>query len=912
MRQNHQEEQGGPESGPGNAPWTVRSAMERSLAEPLRVLLVEDEAIDAELSLRELKRAGLSCVGVRVDTEPAFRSKLVEFQPHVILSDFSMPQFDGMSALAIAHQSYPDIPFIFVSGTLGEEYAIRAMKSGASDYVLKDNLVRLPPTVERALLEARSAAEQRRTQAALRHSEQRFRLAASTGDVWDWVIATGETHMSYQWKQRLGYQDHEIADTAAAWMAQVHPEDREPLRKGFIAHLKHRLPFGMEYRERTRSGEYLWSYVKGLALWDENGRATYMAGTIIDITERRLAEIRIQRLNRVYAMLSGINALIVRVQNREDLFREACRVAVEHGQFRAAWVGLVDQAAARIQPMAWCGTDDDYIARVPMSLVERDPSGNGRLLSLAAEAVLEGRAVVVDDLQSDPRVRLKDDARERGLRSLAVLPLPVGGRFAGVLALYASEPGFFDAAEIKLLLELASDIAFALDHIEKAERLNYLAYFDALTGLANRSLLHERLTQHIESARRERHKLAVLVINVDRFKAINDTLGRQAGDQLLQQLAQRYQQDTRDGAWYARIEADHFALVLPDLKSEEELARRIEANYQAQFGPPFQAGEAELRISARFGIAMFPNDGGDAEALLRNAEAAGKKARTSGERYLFYAQEMTDKIAGSLALENKLRQALERDEFVLYYQPKVDAASRRILGVEALIRWRSPEMGLVPPMQFIPLMEETGLIRDVGAWALRQAALDHLHLQTVLGPLGMAVPRIAVNVSPVQLRRSDFVDTVRAAIELGAQPTGIDLEITESLIMEDTEVNIEKLKRLRGFGLSVAIDDFGTGYSSLRYLAKLPVQTLKIDRSFVITMLEEADTMTLVSTVISLAHSLRLKVVAEGVDSEAQAAVLRELGCDEMQGFLFSRPLPLPDIQALLLAAPAPAPEGAV
>jgi EAL domain-containing protein (putative c-di-GMP-specific phosphodiesterase class I) len=226
--------------------------------------------------------------------------------------------------------------------------------------------------------------------------------------------------------------------------------------------------------------------------------------------------------------------------------------------------------------------------------------------------------------------------------------------------------------------------------------------------------------------------------------------------------------------------------------------------------------------------------------------------------------------------------------------------------VEALIRWRNPELGLVPPVQFIPLMEETGLIKDVGAWALCQAAQDHLRLQDRLEGTGISVPRIAVNVSPIQLRMRSFVDTVRAAIVLGASPPGIDLEITESLIMEDIEENIAKLDQIRALGLSVAIDDFGTGYSSLRYLAKLPVQTLKIDRSFVITMLDDPDTMTLVSTVISLAHSLRLQVVAEGVDSEDQAAVLRDLQCDEMQGYLFSRPVPLADITALLLKTDAP------
>ncbi|HSV55129.1 MAG TPA: EAL domain-containing protein [Burkholderiaceae bacterium] len=872
--------------------------MPMTMREPLKILLVEDVEVDAELSLRELKRSGIACTGRRVETEPDFRHQLEEFQPQVILSDFSMPQFNGMAALAIAHQVRPDIPFIFVSGTLGEEYAIRALKSGADDYVLKDNLVRLPPTVERAILDAKVATLARQTEEALQHSEQRFRLAVSTGDVWDWTVATGEAYISPQWKERHGYGDNEIENTAAAWLALLDPQDREAVLRAFNAHVLHKVPYDIEYRARTKAGEYRWSHAKGLALWDENDKATYMAGTVIDITARKLAEIKIMRLNRVYAMLSGINTLIVHAKNREDLFHGACRIAVEAGHFRMAWVGLVDAAAGRIAPVAWHGAGDEYIEMMPLGLSDDDVATFG----LAGRAVTEFKPMVIEDMQSDPRVSLKEEALEQDFRSLAILPLTVGGLCVGVFSLYSSETGFFDATEMKLLRELAGDITFALDHIEKAERLNYLAFFDALTGLANRPLFYERLAQHIEAIRRERHKLAVLVINVDRFKTINDTLGRQTGDELLKKMAQRFEDHARDGVWYARIESDHFAVVIPDIKSAEELARRMESDYREYFSTPFHIGEAELRISARFGIAMYPDDGESAETLLRNAEAAVKKARASGERYIFYTQEMTDKIADSLTLENQLRLGLERNEFVLYYQPKVDANTRRILSVEALIRWQNPKLGLVPPAHFIPLMEETGLIKEVGAWALRQAALDHLRWQDELGQLGIPVPRIAVNVSPVQLRKRDFVDTVRTAIVLGACPPGIDLEITESLIMEDIEENIVKLEQIRELGLSIAIDDFGTGYSSLRYLAKLPVQTLKIDRSFVITMLDDPDTMTLVSTVISLAHSLRLKVVAEGVDAEAQAEVLRKLQCDEMQGYLFSRPLPMADVTKLLLA----------
>jgi diguanylate cyclase (GGDEF)-like protein/PAS domain S-box-containing protein len=865
------------------------------LIEPVRILLVEDEAHDAELVLRSLKRAGLECAGRRVDTEREFREQLSAFSPHVVLSDFSMPQFDGMSALAVARELQPDVPFIFVSGTIGEEYAIQALKNGATDYVLKHDMARLPPAVERALQDAAIAAERQRMQVALQHSELRFRLAASTGDVWDWTVATGAAHISYQWKRRLGYDDDEVENTAAAWLALLHADDRSLVLQAFRAHLQHKAPYDVEYRARSKSGHYRWSHAKGQAMWDENGVATYMAGSVVDITDRKLAEIGVRRLNRVYAVLSGINSLIVHTRDRSELFRETCRIAVRSGQFLLAWVGLVDKASRQLKPVAWSGFGDNFMPMVRLSLEASDVDHYG----VAGRAVAERRAMIVQDTANDPGVSARHELLDAGFLSFVILPVLVSGEVVGTLALYAGEAGFFDAAEMRLLLGLADDIAFALDHIDKAERLNYLAYYDALTGLANRALFHERLALLVETARREQHKLAVLSLNLDRFKAINDTLGRQGGDDLLKQVAQRFLEQSAVAGRFARIEADHFAIVLPEIRSEGDLARVIEQQGLAYFGAPFHIAGSDLRVSARVGIAVFPNDGDDGDTLFRHAEAAARKAKSRGERYLFYAQEMTDKIAGTLALENRLRRALEKNEFVLHYQPKVDMCTRRILGVEALIRWQCPEQGLVPPMQFIPLMEETGMILEAGAWALRQAVLDHRHWSE----LGIApVPRIAVNVSQIQLRRSDFVDTVRAAIAAGTTPPGIDLEITESLVMEDIEGNIDKLNVIRGLGLDIAVDDFGTGYSSLRYLATLPVQTLKIDRSFIITMLDEPHTMTLVATVISMAHSLGLHVVAEGVESEAQADVLSRHGCDEMQGYLFSRPLALAQMTALLQA----------
>jgi len=508
--------------------------------------------------------------------------------------------------------------------------------------------------------------------------------------------------------------------------------------------------------------------------------------------------------------------------------------------------------------------------------------------------------VVSNDVACDAHLLMRKELAMRRINSIAVIPLVVGDEAIGVVALYATEAGAFDDDEMRLLIDLAGDVSFALEHIDKANRLQYLAYYDPLTSLANRNLFLERLEQRMIAAKLVGRKLDVSIVDIERFKAINDALGRGAGDELLRQVAARIQSAGADPTRAARIGADHFAIISSEFEHEDEMGRLTEQKLDACFAPAFRLDTEELRVSAKVGIAIFPNDGGDAETLFANAEAALKRAKATGERYLFFTPAMTSRIHESLSLENKLRQALEKQEFVLHYQPKVCLSSRKIVGVEALIRWRSAELGLVPPAQFIPLMEATGLVLQAGAWALRRASLDHRLLQG----LGVEPPRIAVNVSAVQLRRRDFVATVEQAI--GDAPAAIDLEITESLAMEDVAATISKLESVRRLGVNIVIDDFGTGYSSLGYLARLPIQALKIDRSFIADLPGDRNANTLVSTIISLAHSLQLTVVAEGVETEEQVELLHRLGCDEMQGYVFSKPLAFDDLSALLRNATSP------
>jgi diguanylate cyclase (GGDEF)-like protein len=441
-----------------------------------------------------------------------------------------------------------------------------------------------------------------------------------------------------------------------------------------------------------------------------------------------------------------------------------------------------------------------------------------------------------------------------------------------------------------------------MDHIEKGKKLDYLAYYDSITGLANQSLFLERLQAKLLSAHRDTRKKAVFVFDVERFKTINDAFGRKAADDLLKQIGERLvQSGDGDASRFARIEADRFAIVAADLQSVEEVGRYVEQKLDATFHGPFRIGDDDLRVSVKVGIALFPDDGVDADTLFRNAEAALKKAKGTGERYLFFTQAMTARVAERLSLENKLRRALDNEEYVLHYQPKVKLESGKVVGAEALIRWNDPQTGLVPPAQFIPILEETGLIHEVGRWALHKAIEDYLRWRSA----GLAAVRIAVNVSALQLRSRGFIEEIRQAISIDPHAAaGLELEITESMIMADVNQSIASLQAIRALGVTIAIDDFGTGFSSLGYLSKLPVDTLKIDRSFVVDMTASQAGLALVSTIINLAHSLKLEVVAEGVETEEQSRLLRLLNCDEMQGFLFSKPVPCEILETKYLAAP--------
>ena len=605
------------------------------------------------------------------------------------------------------------------------------------------------------------------------------------------------------------------------------------------------------------------------------------AALTAEISLRKEYEARIVRLNRIYSVLSGINTAIVRVREIQELFDDACRIAVDHGQFVFSWIGMFDLQTRNVIPMAKAGRDDGYLSQLSLGNVAESP-GNSPLI---AQALTQGKPAICNDLTDKHMHASHAAALERGYYSMVVLPLTLDTQVVGIFALYASETGFFDEEEIALLTEMAGDISFAMDHLKKEERLNYLAFFDAVTGLPNRALFLDRVDQRIRTGEHNHKVLSVIILDLERFSSINESLGHQAGDSLLRQLTQRLRQLLAETDVLAHLSADHFAIATMHEGESTTIAHVLDKVLLGIQNQPFLIGGQELHVSARAGTSSYPGDGRDTDTLLRHAETALKRAKLSGDRHLFYAPEFNARITEKLKLETKLRQALEQEQLVLHYQPKINLKTGQISGLEALMRWRDPEIGLIPPLSFIPLLEETRMILEAGRWALGKAISDYRKWQAV----GLNPPKIAVNVSPIQLRQNDFVEMVASVLEAAKDvEISLEFEITESVIMQDIEANIQKLRRIRDMNIEIAIDDFGTGYSSLSYIAKLPVNVLKIDRGFIINMSTNPDDLTIVSTIISLAHSLHLQVIAEGVETHEQASLLRTLNCDEMQGFLFS------------------------
>lgn len=1106
----------------------------------LRILILEDNPHDAELIRHELRKAGLFFVSERVDTEEGFQKAIADLVPDIILADYSLPQFDGFSALKIAQKRCPDVPFVFVTGTMGEEIAVDALKAGATDYVLKERLSRLVPAVNRALRESHEKAERKRAEDMLRETEERYRtLIENAHDMIQSVSQDGHfIFVNEAWLKAMGYTRDELQNITIFDI--LHP--------GCVSHC-------IEAFQRVMSGESF-SHVEAVFV-TKDGRsidvrgsvtARFIGGKVVgsqgifrDITERKLAEEAIQRSEEKYRNIfeniqdiyyeTALDGTILEVSpsieavtrgqyKRDDLIGKSmldfyadkklretlllrlkkdgsvhdyeitlknrdgslipCSIsALFHYDAEGKPLKLIGslrditerkQADTKlsenrkqlkalldnIPDIAWlkdkesrfiavnrpfgeaCGVDPDELAGKtdmdiwPKELAERyrdddkevmetrrrkqveeplvDREGNkswidtiktpifntegevigttgiarditerkkieeelydnyyaqsaiSMILSLSLESISTDMflqkalnmilALPWLSVQSSGSIHLVEDSSEvlvlkaqynlpeQLIHSCTRVPfgkclcgiaaktkkilfadhiderheicqegmLPHGHynvpilyreRTLGVVNLYLNAGHSRNQREEEFLLAVADTLAGIIIRKQAEDKIQYLAYYDELTGLPNRSLFLDRLTQGIARAEHGRKHVGVLTVDVDRFKVLNDTYGLEAGDFVLKEIAGRLASSIREGDTVARLENDDFGILLLDVAETDDIIVVVEKimNIMSQ---PVHFQEKEILFTMSVGISAYPSDGEDALILMRNSALALAKAKYHGRKnYQFFTEGMDEKASEFVLIEKNLFNAIKNEEFMLYYQPYWDINTKNIVGMEALMRWNSPELGMVSPGKFIPVLEDTGMIIEVGEWILRTAISQVKAWQDK----GHPVVPVSVNLSLIQFRQKDLSQMIERIIrESGFYPSLLTLEITESAFMQDTEFTFSVLDNLKNIGVSVSVDDFGTGYSSLAYLKRFPIDNLKIDISFIREMTADPDTASIVMAIISMAHTLQLKTIAEGIETEEQWKFLRLLRCDMGQGFYFSKPLPAEEAEKLFVA----------
>jgi len=621
--------------------------------------------------------------------------------------------------------------------------------------------------------------------------------------------------------------------------------------------------------------------------------------------EKAKTEEQKERLTRMFAALSATNEAIMRAKTRTELFGLACEAAANGGKFTSTTIALANPGSDLLQIVAAAGPTAETTRGVRLSINDAYPEGRG----LSGTAFRSRQPCISNDYLADQRVSaFHAIVRGDGARSGAAFPLLIGGRAVGVMIYMSAEQDTFTPEFVELLQRLADNVSFALENFDRVdektkadERIEYLASHDSLTSLPNREMFNELLRHAIEAARRYQRRFAVLFIDLDRFKVINDSLGHDAGDMLLVEIAKRLRGALRSSDVVARLGGDEFVVILEEAADSEDV-ERIASNLLTVLNQSLQLSGHECHTTASIGIAMYPSDGSDVQTLTKNADMAMYLAKEDGKNgFRFFTKEIKTQSIERLTLETALRRALDRDQFALHYQPKVDMITGQITGVEALLRWTHPELGVLSPMQFIPLAEETGLIVPIGRWVLREACAQNMAWQR----RGLRPVSMAVNLSPRQFADEHLLQDIDEALSSsGMSPVLLQLEVTESMVMRNVPRAIKVLNAIQSRGIRLAIDDFGTGYSSMSLMKQFPIDTIKIDRSFVRDLPKDSEDQAIAQAIISMGKALGMTVIAEGVETVEQQAFLRSHCCDEMQGYLFSKPLPPRQLASLLRSAP--------
>lgn len=805
---------------------------------PAKIMVVEDERIVALHLKQQLTKLGYEVVAMAASGEQALRS-IAGNPPDLVLMDIRIEgDIDGIETAARIPSDL-HIPIIYLTAYSEETTLSRASATRPYGYLLK-------PFSERDLHAAiQMALSRAEMEHALRASEERLALALEAAAMRSWELDPHTRRIL-----RVGHRPggngltavlHEFfSDTWGSFLDRVHPDDRATVRALFDSGMESGSMTAAEFRSCDPGGAEMWLRVQGKRF--ESGRPLQrrVIGVIQDVTARRRAEERLRQAALVFETTQdGILVLGPDLTIR-SVNRGYCRMTAY--------------------------TPEELIGRKPGMLIAPD----------RPDEVFDGflRSVVeTGEWRGEIRGVTKD-----------------GGHFPVLLSVGAVRN---DETRSHHYVAVFTD----LTAVRRAEdQLQRLAHYDHLTGLPNRLLAQDRLDHAVQRCRRHDGRMALLLVDVDDFKSVNDTFGHNAGDEVLRVLAQRMRAAVREEDTVARLGGDEFLVILERVSGPDEAAGVARRIIEGVAEPTTVAG-TEMSLTASVGISLCPQDFGQGSDLIRASDTAMYAAKAAGRRsYAFYTPEMTAAAMRLMAREQELRRAVERGEFVLHYQPQFTLPERRLVGVEALIRWEHPERGLLGPDEIIPAAERGGLIGAIGEWVLGQACRQWCDWQ----PIGAGPLRMAVNVSPQQLRNGHFLKAVdRVIAETGIPPACLELEITESMLQSDAGC-LETLTALNQRGVTLAIDDFGTGYSNLGSLASMPIHRLKVDRAFIREVSRSTDAAALAEAIIAIAQRLNLAVLAEGVETDEQEAFLIGQGCPEAQGFLYSRPLPAEAVQDLI------------